>query len=518
MRIQQVEIRHFRSIEHVTVTFPKDRPVVLFGANYAGKSNILEAVDRLLGETYPTHRELKDADRYFYRAGKETTAELSVVFDEPAFEDPDIGPVDTLKVVYNAGGISQNNLLYDGKKHRLHLTQKQRRVCHSLYLRTDLNPDQFLNPAGHRSWMAYFLERLQDEMGGETLSTMRTLSSDMVEALSESPMFMRFMNTFRSSLHPYLHHFVARNSTDPARSGNISKAMNGTMLEMLIHGLQMIDPRQLDRGAQQVWILSLIRAWEKAFPGEHFILLLEEPENHLHPLAQKWLHEYIGDLCGSGMQILIATHSTDFIDLYSFCLETGASSKRVSRQGITDFYATRLFTEQLRGLFSETVLLVEGATEALSLPIFFRRIGFSLPLHGVEIINCEGKSAIPLYARLFRAYGYHVYCLFDGDEKTTENAAMFRGLVEEQTWVTSPDQCEIRAGYAYFGKDYESYFRCQIPDWDAIEKDAQDVFRIPTKPGIARAIARYSREVPSFFRELADRLKALSEGDRSLPE
>ena len=156
-----------------------------------------------------------------------------------------------------------------------------------------------------------------------------------------------------------------------------------------------------------------------------------------------------------------------------------------------------------------TVLLVEGATEYCALPEFFRRISFSLPGHGVEIINCEGKSSISLYARLFRAYGYHVYCLFDGDEKGPENSAMFRGICHEEEWVTQGDACVIRDTYAYFGKDYETYFRSVIPDWENLERHLADLYRIPTKPGIARGIAIHCKSVPDFFPRLAEKLEKL---------
>jgi len=43
MRLEKVCIRNFRSIEDIEIIFPINKPVVLFGPNNAGKSNILRS-------------------------------------------------------------------------------------------------------------------------------------------------------------------------------------------------------------------------------------------------------------------------------------------------------------------------------------------------------------------------------------------------------------------------------------------------------------------------------------------
>ena len=138
-------------------------------------------------------------------------------------------------------------------------------------------------------------------------------------------------------------------------------------------------------------------------------MIIEEPEAHLHPLAQKWLKEYIVEMCSAGIQVIVSTHSTDFIDaeyldglvrvykeggitkaiqltkedLCTFCVESGAPADKISPDNIIDYYNTRLFADQLKGMFAETIVLVEGATEFFALPVYLKRIGFSLYEHGV---------------------------------------------------------------------------------------------------------------------------------------
>jgi putative ATP-dependent endonuclease of OLD family len=62
MRLTSIEIEHYRSIEHVEIAMPQDRPLVLFGPNNAGKSNIVSAIDRMLGSRWPPSAELETSE------------------------------------------------------------------------------------------------------------------------------------------------------------------------------------------------------------------------------------------------------------------------------------------------------------------------------------------------------------------------------------------------------------------------------------------------------------------------
>ena len=273
----------------------------------------------------------------------------------------------------------------------------------------------------------------------------------------------------------------------------------------------------------------------EVFTSESFVLIIEEPEAHLHPLAQKWLKEYIVEMCASGIQVVISTHSTDFIDaeyldglvrvykeagttkaiqlsketLYKFCVDSGVPADKTSPENIIDFYNTRLFADQLKGMFAETIVLVEGATEFFALPVYLKRIGFSLAEHGIEIVNCRGKEAIPLFWRLFKAYGYNCYFIFDGDAKTDSNTKTFNGIITTDAWETAADKYVMADYYAYFGVDFEKYFRAEMTEYSSIEQQIAETYHITSKPGKAKAIAQHCQEIPSFITELKTNLQIL---------
>jgi putative ATP-dependent endonuclease of OLD family len=62
-RITCLQIEKYRSIsERVTINFPENTPVVLVGENNAGKSNIVRALELVLGEMWPGSRQPDDHD------------------------------------------------------------------------------------------------------------------------------------------------------------------------------------------------------------------------------------------------------------------------------------------------------------------------------------------------------------------------------------------------------------------------------------------------------------------------
>ncbi|WP_016993003.1 ATP-dependent nuclease, partial [Lysinibacillus boronitolerans] len=285
-------------------------------------------------------------------------------------------------------------------------------------------------------------------------------------------------------------------------------------------------------GEQQVLLMAFVKAYMEVFTGENFVLIIEEPEAHLHPLAQRWLKEYVMDMCSSGIQVIISTHSSEFIDaeyldglvrvhkeggvtkaiqlsaqqLCDFCVGSGVPENSVSPGNIVDFYSTKLFSDQLKGMFAETIILVEGATEYFTLLIYLKRIGYSLAEHGTEIVNCRGKDAIPLYWRLFKAYGYNCYAIFDCDKNDSKTRSVFNGIFSEEAWDTETGNCIVRNDYAYFGKDFESYLRTSIVDYTSMEQTVSEKYHISSKPGKAKAIAQHIEEIPQFIKDIADKL------------
>jgi len=79
-RLNSLTIRNFRSIEGpIRVCFPLDAGVALFGENNTGKSNIVKALNLLLGPSWPSNYDPEDHE--FFNRDRNREIVISAQFD-----------------------------------------------------------------------------------------------------------------------------------------------------------------------------------------------------------------------------------------------------------------------------------------------------------------------------------------------------------------------------------------------------------------------------------------------------
>lgn len=529
MRLEKIRIQKYRSIDDIIIVLPERKPLVLFGPNNAGKSNILSAFNRLLGERYPTYIEMLESDYYMRDRATYPTTTITARFSEPYHFDR-YGTYNVIAVTYGYDGNPTENILHNGSGKRLYITNEERECCQTFLIDAERNIQSAFNYSSKYSLLSKFSHQIHKALSAEhkdeLSSAFNQIKSSFEKTAEFSAFFDKFSNSLKGAVKGFVHSLAVDFSAyDP---NNYAKTLR-------IYAKEGDDIRSFEEfgtGEQQVLLMAFVKAYMEVFTSESFVLIIEEPEAHLHPLAQKWLKEYITDMCTAGIQVVISTHSTDFIDaeyidglvrvykeggitkikqlskdeLYDFCVDSGVPKEKISPEGVVDFYSTRLFSDQLKGMFAETIILVEGETEFFTIPTYLKRLDFSLAEHGMEIINCRGKNSIPLFWRLFKAYGYNCYFIFDGDAQDDKNNKVFDGIINDEQWKTSKEQYTVKPNYAYFGVDFESYLRTAITDYTDREKTIAEQYHIGSKPGKAKAIAQHCEEIPVFFGELRDEL------------
>lgn len=168
--------------------------------------------------------------------------------------------------------------------------------------------------------------------------------------------------------------------------------------------------------------------------GEELALLLvEEPEAHLHPQLQERVMDLLKEHSDDGqadkrVQVIMTTHSPSLVSTariedmtlvhkgQTFPLAAGKT--KLKR---TDYSFLRRFIDATKAnlFFARGVMMVEGPAEAILLPAIAEKCGRSFSKHGVSMVNV-GHTGLYHYARILQSEGgpdipIPVVCLTDRD-------------------------------------------------------------------------------------------------------
>lgn len=155
---------------------------------------------------------------------------------------------------------------------------------------------------------------------------------------------------------------------------------------------------------------------QKELEKEAYVaLLIEEPEAHLHPQLQNIFFNYLNKLNEIGFQIFVSSHSPTVtakasLDSLIVLQEqdkkiTSLSIKRSNLDEIDKKYLKKfLDVTKCQLFFANGVILVEGISEALLLPVFSEIVGadYSIEKKGVELVNLDGV-AFDHFGKLFNS-------------------------------------------------------------------------------------------------------------------
>jgi len=171
----------------------------------------------------------------------------------------------------------------------------------------------------------------------------------------------------------------------------------------------------------------IVRRYRKSL-----IIAFEEPELYLHPQGQRVLRDALKTLAHQD-QVVVCTHSPVFIDmgeLETLCLV----SKPTYENGTTACYctedifaaneslaerkkqfrmATEFTPERSELFFAKKVVLVEGPTERVSIPVVAQRLGIFR--RDVCIVECDSKFNIDMYIRVMNAFRIEYVVVHDVD-------------------------------------------------------------------------------------------------------
>ncbi len=448
MKIDRVSIRHFKSIQAIDLDL-SPRINVFIGANNVGKSNILSAMEWLMGPTYPTANRLERWD--FFNGDEELPLKISLEFDD-------------------GNNLSFDSIWYDQynrEKHGLnfnngYITDEVR----SRYIAASVGADRRIvdNPASNQ-WT--LLGRMLKEFNAQ-LSEENIIGIDG-SAVTKADEFKRRMEIIRDELlfsitdddgTNLMHELRRILQEETARQLNcapsdLSIDLNAydpwnlyRTLQIFVtdqcSGVQM-RASEMGMGVQASLTIAILRAYSQLKLKNHTPIFIDEPELYLHPQARRKFYRVIEELADSGTQVFLTTHSTEFVDLGHFDQiflvrkdKTDGTYVRTANpvDFVYDLYARfskKTDDEQLmlvyqnafentgdsqkaaEALFASKIILVEGESESLILPYCFDKIDYDYIGKGISIVRCGGKNELDRFYRLYSEFGIPCFILFDGD-------------------------------------------------------------------------------------------------------
>ena len=236
--------------------------------------------------------------------------------------------------------------------------------------------------------------------------------------------------------------------------------------------------------------------------GRPVILAFDEPDVHLDYKAQQHLFNTIARFAETGIQVVIATHSINFInrvpihqiDHYSLSPDQSRSivdtlqpsDDPEEREFFLHNLGSNMGLENSTMFYERCFLTIEGKTEEGALPRLFELcVGTSTHARGVKLVNSYNNHGAIVAAQFLHRNGRQV--LFLVDEDTTLNKGTSRLLTQQslQRAGFPVDRCHI-VGPSCFEYAFSDEVWCRVLNEHQIENprvwSSSDVASLRTSP------------------------------------
>ena len=442
MYVSSIEIQNFRRFGEGGQGFRmrlRAGLTALVGENDAGKTAVIDALRFALGTADQEWYRLDDTD--FHKGG--TTREIRIVCK---FEK--LGPADKMAFVeyltYGANAGDEPVLYVNwtardtgeslkGRPYRRVdvrsgkngdgpiFAAEVRDLLRATYLRPLRDAEQALS-AGRGSRLAQILRHspLVKEGGSDGCDLEAPIKGQELSVLGIGKLLDHLLETqkgvagTRVAVDKHLESFALggdslTSSIKAAGAGASDDVRRRELLEKL--DLTLRDEGKPGFGSNNL----LFMACELLLLGQddegNKMLLIEEPEAHLHPQRQLRAMKYLQDQASeAGIQIIITTHSPNLasaINLNNLVMihrgRAFSMAEGDTKLSPSDYRFLERFLDVTKAnlFFARGVMIVEGDAESILLPTLAKILNRDFTERGVSIVNVGGVG-LRRYARVFR--------------------------------------------------------------------------------------------------------------------
>lgn len=552
MRITNVIVNNYKSIKHLEFK-PNSGLNAFVGANSSGKSNIFDAINWLLGPSFPTFNATKKEDRFLGKESNRISIRLG-------FSDGNY--LELAEQWIDSYGKEKSGLNFNGNYCN---SETRERYC-CAYLGIDRKILEYL-PSNKWSLVGRILQEVNKKFLGESMAY-KGKTKAKTEWLKEWLNFIRDKLLFSvkdESQEEVMRKFL--NILQEESAKQLNRPQSDFKVDLSLYDpwnfyktLQLIvkendmgmefPAKDLGMGVQASISIAILKAYSEINLANKSPIFIDEPELYLHPQAERNFYQILrelaedkfdlnGELVRKGTQVFYTTHSPNFLSAGNFDeinivrknKERGTYlneakiddfvtdlKKRTSIQSnkeemllyFRNAYENTGDTQKANeGFFAKKIILVEGQSESLLLPYFFNLIGFNYIREGVSIVRCGCKEEIDRFYRLYSEFGIPCYIIFDGDkqcvstEHERDNIAKNKNLLSlfESEFNDYPTG-EVKNKYLGFEYNLNKNlgFECS--------KKGLDLF-IEVK----NKIEKNEIEVPKWTEKVVEKINSLQEED-----
>ena len=420
--LKRMKIIGFKKFENFDINFNKETNI-LVGDNESGKSTILEAIDIVLTQKY------RNYDKYIV---KELINEnlIKKFKDSPKIENL---PYITIDLEFQLDDIP-NSALYYGMLHGFENNNLYFGIRFKCEIPLDVSSE--LVPIISLGQIPYeYYQMTWNTFQGDSYNLIKKpinfllIDNDNIDSNNSFNYYNRSLFTsnhdnklqseikskFRIEINKAFNELPINNVNEHQKFGiNEKKVIFENILTVLDDNIPVEN-----KGKGKENIIKTKIALDKKV-GKVDVLGIEEPENHLSYQNLKIMIEEIKEQ--TGKQLIITTHESMIANSLNLKNILWIKDKKAeSLNNIPDddckFFLKSSNNNMLQYILSKKVLLVEGPTEFMLIPIIFEKLyNISLDKAGISIIDCGGVK-YKRYLEIANKMNKKVAVLTDNDKK-----------------------------------------------------------------------------------------------------
>lgn len=492
MIITKLRINNYKSIEDMALEFVKGKNIIV-GQNNSGKSNIISAINLVIGEKWPSKRY---EDNFYYQDSDSFTISLQLSecseFDTNYLENygkktalckltPDLeylkmspDEIDELGIAIKTDWVLSTDLisLIENAKN-MYITLHSKKGEDAIYTLSMILNDEYLYKfkyfsqelltsfitsaiipserniknelaVNNYSWYGKLIKKVWQEMSDEDKEKLNENNTNLSQVTNS------IFEGLTSELGDSVKDAIPYNKLEFKLIQDTKTDYYKGIKILLDDGYySLLDDK--GSGIKSLIIIELFKLYCKKYHKFSSCLIVEEPEVFLHPQARRVLSKKIDQfLLENSNQTIVTTHSEQFLsnfDIKQLTFINKEDNKSVKYKIIDSDFTERDFqkmniitkTDNAEMYFANSVILVEGGEKYIIRKLIdLYKDELFLDYNNCSLIKVGGKSYFVIYKKMLEKLGKKVYIIGDYDNLKEEiNEYLPQTLLEKLNTIKS---------------------------------------------------------------------------------